>query len=626
MISPTIEIPTLTDNIVEQNQLLSLQNRILQLMVTGEAEFQQQLDMLCHCAEELVADAVASIMLFQQEQDLLRIQSAPSAGRELMEELSGHRPSIENGFCSHTVFTGGPVYASSSNRDEPGWLALREIADRFGIEACWSHPVFISGGAAAGSFALISFEHREPSVFHKNLLKVCASLVSIIMQQKVRGDESWRINHHDTLTGLPNRLLVDSHLKHALRNADRNNTRLALMFIDLDNFRDINDCYGHKFGDIVLLESMNLIQKCLRQGDIVARYGGDKFFLILENFSDKLAVDQIARKVMLMFQSPMKVKNETVMVHFSIGISLFPDDAESAQQLLRNADIAMYQAKITGKNNIQYFEQKLADRIYSKARIEQQLREALTQNELELYYQPTFIADSDKMDGMEALIRWNHPDRGLLLPAEFLPVAEQSHLISEITLHVFYRACAQGAEWIQLGFDLPRISVNFSTSQLTEDCAQRMDEILQSTGLPAEKIEIEITETLLMNRGKLGINDLLKIRSCGIALAMDDFGTGYSCLSQLQKLPLDKLKIDQSFITNLETDEGDQAIVKTIIAMGKSLNIKIVAEGVETAGQQDFLLQHGCDSIQGFHRSQALPAIEMERLLYARNINPAISR
>lgn len=623
MISPTVEIPSLTDNTVQQNQLLNLQNQILETIVKGNAEFQQLLDILCHYAEVLVPDAVASVMLLQEEQELLKIQSAPSASRQIIEDLSGLKPSTEHGSCSYAIFTGQPVYVSSTRQD-PSWSSVRDIAHKHSIEALWSQPVFISEDTAVGSFALISFEQREPSDFHKNLLKVCANLVSVIMQKKAQEGELWRIAHHDALTGLPNRLLLDSHLKHAIRNADRNNKRLALMLIDLDNFKDINDCYGHKFGDIVLLESMNLIQKCLRQGDIVARHGGDEFLLILENFSDKLAVDQIAKKILLMFQSPMTLKDQAVMVHFSIGISLFPDDADNAQELLRNADIAMYQAKATGKNNIQYFQQKLADRIYSKVRIEQQLREALTQNELEIYYQPTFIADTDDMDCMEALIRWNHPDRGLLLPDEFLPVAEQSHLIAEITLYVFYQACTQAVDWIKLGLDIPRISINYSTSQLTENCAQSMEELLQLTGLPAEKIEIEITETMLMNRGQLGIKELLKMRSSGITLAMDDFGTGYSSLSQLKKLPLDKLKIDRSFISNLETDRDDQSIVKTIIAMGKSLNLKIVAEGVETEGQQEFLLQNGCDSIQGFHRYQPVPAIEIERLLHRLKVNRAV--
>lgn len=625
MASPTIEIPALTDDTAQQNKLLNLQNQILENIVKGQAEFQQLLDILCHYAEVLVPDSVASVVLFQEGKQQLNVQSAPSASRQIIDDLSGLEPSLENGSCSHAVYSGQPVYVSNIE-DDPSWSAVRDVARKVNIVSCWSYPVFLSNATAMGSFALSSFEERSPTDFQKNILKVCANLVSVILQQKAHDEELWRIAHHDALTGLPNRLLLDSQLKHAIRNADRNNKRLALMFIDLDNFKDINDSYGHDFGDRVLLKSMKLIKKCLREGDIVARHGGDEFLLILENFSDKMAVDNIAKKILLIFQSPLRIRNQAVLVHFSIGISLYPDDAETAQELLRNADIAMYQAKETGKNNIQYFEQKLADKIYAKVLIEQQLREALTQNELELYYQPTYIADTDEIESMEALIRWNHPEKGLLLPDDFLPIAEQSHLITEITLYVFHMACGQAVEWINQGYDLPRVSINFPTSQLTKDCAERMDELRDNIGLAASQIEIEITETMLMNRGKSGIDELLKMRSSGISLAMDDFGTGYSSLSQLKKLPLDKLKIDRSFIGNLATDRDDQSIVKTIIAMGKSLNMRIVAEGVETPEQQDFLLQNGCDSIQGFYRHHPVPAVEIEELLKKRKVNQEFSQ
>jgi len=331
--------------------------------------------------------------------------------------------------------------------------------------------------------------------------------------------------------------------------------------------------------------------------------------------NDQQDADKVARKVLQNFQSPVEFEGQKVMIQFSIGISLFPQHGDTTQELMKNADIAMYQAKASGKNAICYFEPAYGDKIRHKVTLEQQMREALDQNEFELYYQAQFKGETDEIESLEALIRWNHPERGLLLPGEFIAVAENSSLISEISRYVFQKVCGQGVHWLAQGFDIPRLAINFSTSQLTEFCAERLCKLLDHTGLPADKTEIEITETLLMNRGQKGIDELKKMASLGVSLALDDFGTGYSSLSQLKQLPIHKLKIDRCFVKNLEHDASDQTIVNTIIAMGKNLGMSIVAEGVETAQQQAFLLRQGCDSIQGFYRHRPAPAREIEKLL-----------
>jgi len=267
---------------------------------------------------------------------------------------------------------------------------------------------------------------------------------------------------------------------------------------------------------------------------------------------------------------------------------------------------------------MQYFEAKLAEKIEQKVLLEEEMRNALLEEEFELYYQPQFIRDTDEIDSIEVLVRWNHPKKGLLYPGDFLPIAEKSSLIREISIYVFKKACQQGSQWVSEGFNIPKIAVNFSTAQLTECCAERLDMLLEKMDFPAEKMEIEVTETLVINRGQGGIDELNKMRSLGVTLAMDDFGTGYSSLSQLKNLPMHKLKIDKSFVTDLEKNDDDKVIAKTIIDMGKNMGMKVVAEGVETEGQQTFLLDNGCDFIQGYYRHYPVPKKEIE-LLFKKN-------
>ena len=612
-----IDIALLTDNVAQQNDLLSLQNQILDEIVKSQTGSQTLLDDLCRCAEALVPDALASIMLFDDAQASLTVKAAPNVPRVVIDDLQGLKPALDGGSCGHAVFTGEPTYVCNTLQDER-WGGLRNVAEKYNIIACWSQPIFYDDAIAIGSFALSSFATREPSEFQKSVLKVCANLVSIILHRKAQQEQLWQIAHHDALTGLPNRHYVESQIQHAISNASRNDNCLALMFIDMDNFKDFNDSYGHDFGDMVLLYSMEKIKSCLREGDIVARHGGDEFLLILENINDRLAVEVIAKKILGSFAHQMEVDGRKVMVHFSIGVSLYPDDGNTSSELMKSADIAMYQAKASGKNSIHYYHKELGAKIMQRVQLEQEIREALVQDQFEPYFQPQYLADSDDIESLEMLLRWNHPARGFLLPGEFIPIAEQSQLIKELSKAVFYKTCLQGVDWIKRGFRIPRISLNLSIAQLTDGCAEWMSQLLVETGFPARYLELEITETLLMKRGAEGIAELNKIREMGVSLAMDDFGTGYSSLSQLKLLPIDKLKIDRSFIKHLESDASDQTIVKTIITLGKNLGMRIVAEGVETAQQQEIILQLGCDMIQGFYRQRPANRQKIEQLLKKR--------
>ncbi len=600
----------------QQLRLLQLQNAWLERILSGGHADEAALDDLCRDVEALVPGARACVMRLH-DNDRLSVEAAPAYDKPLCEAFEGTRLGEAAGSCAFAVLNGAPALVSDTETD-PRWSLRRDLARQHGIRASWSQPILMDGMLVSGSFSLDLSQPGHPDAFQQSVLQVCANLVALLWRYQAHTRQMWHLAHHDRLTGLPNRDYLDAELERAIQASDRLGQSFALMFIDLDNFKDINDSFGHDFGDRVLLEALKRIRGCLREGDMIFRHGGDEFLLILENLDDVEAVDAIARKILDSFQQPLKIGDQSVNARFSIGVSLYPQDAGNAQDLLKHADIAMYQAKAGGKNAVHYFEPELARRIQIKMQLEQEIRRGLQRDEFELYFQPQYCGRSDEIDSLEALLRWNHPERGLVLPGEFIPVAEKSSLIRELSLLVFHEVCRVGKAWIDRGFEIPRLAVNMSTAQLTEACNERLQGLLAKTGMPADRIEIEVTETLVMNRGESGIRELHRMRADGVSLALDDFGTGYSSLSQLKKLPIHKLKIDRSFVMNLETDEDDRVIVRTIIAMGRNLGLRIVAEGVETEFQQQWLLECGCDFIQGFLRARPMPVIEVERLLSRR--------
>ncbi len=599
----------------QQLQLLRLQNTWLERILSSSCGESSSLENLCREAEKLVPGARACVMRLVDD-DHLTVVAAPSLAESFRKTYDNTGLRGSAGSFVASMLAGSACLIEDTSRD-PRWSSRRELAEIHGIRASWSQPVMMDGALVSGGFALMLPRPGLPDEFQQNVLQVCANLTALLWRHQAHTRQMWHLAHHDRLTGLPNRDYLDAELERAIQASERLGKPFALLYIDLDNFKDINDSFGHDFGDRVLLEALRRIRACLREGDMIFRHGGDEFLLILENLEDVLAVDAIARKLIGAFASPLRIDGQTVTARFSIGVSLYPQDADNAQDLLKHADIAMYQAKAGGKNDVHFFEPALARRIQRRMRMEQEIRRGMQRDEFELYFQPQYLADSDEIASLEALLRWNHPERGLVLPGEFIPVAEKSSLIRELSLLVFHELCRIGRIWLDRGFEIPRLTVNMSTAQLTEACNDRLQMLLEKTGMRADRIEIEVTETLVMNRGDSGIHELRKMRDHGIQLALDDFGTGYSSLSQLKKMPIHKLKIDRGFVMDLEQDDDDRVIVRTIIAMGKSLGLKIVAEGVETAFQQQFLIDNGCDYIQGFYRARPMPVVEVEQLLFS---------
>ena len=422
--------------------------------------------------------------------------------------------------------------------------------------------------------------------------------------------------HHDALTGLPNRTLLNDRLEQAIEKAKRSKTSMALLFIDLDHFKEINDSLGHEMGDKVLTEVTQKLKETIRDEDTLARLGGDEFTIILEGIAEGHDASVLAQKLLKVLSKPLNIEGHELYVSSSIGISLYPDDGTSAQNLLKYADSAMYKAKDNGRNSFQFYSAEMTELAFEKVVMEAALRSAVINEEFVVYYQAQVDAPSNKLIGMEALVRWQHPTMGMISPDKFIPLAERTGLIVELDRLVMKIAMNQITEWYKKGLDPGSLAINLAVKQLKkDDFIEMFKKMMKEIECKPEWLEFEVTEGQIMTNPEEAVKILKQISDLGIELAIDDFGTGYSSLSYLKKLPIDKLKIDQSFVRDLPDDEEDAGITKAVIALAKSLNLKIIAEGVETKEQKEFLVKHGCNNIQGYYYSKPISADKMEVIL-----------
>jgi diguanylate cyclase (GGDEF)-like protein len=432
---------------------------------------------------------------------------------------------------------------------------------------------------------------------------------------------------HDALTGLPNRVLMDDRISQSIRLADRQKQSFAVMLLDLDRFKSVNDYLGHRAGDELLREVARRLKGVVREVDTVTRLGGDEFVLIITPSPERDAAQQAATRIIDALQAPVRVAGVDMHTSPSIGIALYPDDAVTAEILLAHADAAMYCAKQRGGNNFQCFLPGMNTAALDKVRLESDLRVALEQGEFELHYQPKVNTATGQMHGAEALLRWTHPVRGAISPAEFIPVAEECGLIGIIGAWVMREACRQARAWQLAGLPPLRVAVNLSPSQFRQgNIVAMIRDALGDAGLEARYLEIELTETAVMTDAEESIAILEKLSAMGVLVSVDDFGTGYSSMSYLRRFPIDKLKIDRSFISEVMTRPDDASIVRAIVSLAHSLRLKVVAEGVESPEQLEFLRSVGCDQYQGYHFSRALPASQFETLVRSQQAaEPALS-
>lgn len=475
------------------------------------------------------------------------------------------------------------------------------------------------------TYLVIRFPLRDKSDSVFGICTISTDITERKQAEDTLHEQQARLNYlafHDSLTGLPNRSLFYDRIYHSLARSRRSNSKLALMLLDLDRFKNINDSLGHDAGDLLLKAISQRLGESVRDMDTVARLGGDEFVVVLEGIHDNEDISFVANKLLTNLARPISISGHEISTTVSIGISVFPDDGEETDNLLKHADIAMYKAKEGGKNNYQYYTEGMNATAVNFLLLENDLRRAIEQEQLALYYQPQIDFQSGSLVGLEALVRWNHPERGLVSPVNFIPLAEETGLIVPLGEWVLRAACRQQMAWIEAGYFVGKVAVNISPRQFRQkNFPQKVASILADAGLPAKYLELEITESSAMEHAGETINQLNELNRMGLSLAIDDFGTGYSSLAYLKRFPIHKLKIDRSFINEVHVDQSDSAIAKSIIGMAHNMMLNVVAEGVENEAQSQWLSEQGCDYGQGFLFAKPIPAENLASFFHEGNFS-----
>jgi len=562
------------------------------------------------------------------EDGRLRTGAAPRLPESFSQSLEGLPIGPAAGSCGTACYTGETVITEDIATD-PLWDDYRQLALPHGLRACWSMPIPSNEAGVLGSFAIYHDQPCRPSARDLDFLSMSTRLAAVAIEHRLLTDQLSHQAHHDALTGLPNRLLFQDRLSQALAQAERKKQQVAVLYMDLDRFKNINDMLGHSSGDALLREAASRLQGCIRKTDTLARLGGDEFTVVLSELNDPQDAMRVATNLIEAMRAPFQMDRHELFVTVSLGISIYPDDGGDGETLMANADAAMYRAKETGRDNFQWFAAEMNAVAKERMSMDGQLRHALRLGQLSLHYQPQCGVDGE-IQGFEALMRWQHPTLGTVSPARFIPLAEASGLIVPLGEWALRTACAQMVAWRQAGHPTLRIAVNVSAVQFKRaDWVDTVRRALHDTQLAPEALELEITESLLLNSVSETSANLFELRELGVGVAIDDFGTGYSSLSYLHKLPVTTLKIDQSFVREigLKSRQGQEEapIIRTIIALARNFGMSVVAEGVETEVQRELLLRLGCESLQGYllHRpltvqqTEVLLKITAEKLLVA---------
>ena len=720
----------------EMESILIFQQDILQAVARGDPE-RHLVERVCTLEEQLVPGALASVMLFDRQRQLLNVYVAPSLPKDALSKLENLRPGPENGSCANAIYSRMPVFVGNVLTDSR-WKNLWSFAKDFNLNACWSIPIRSGGTEIIGTFALSSFASREPNRFQRKILEVGAHIIGIIFDRSRRedllrlsesilrniresilvtdeekrivfsnaafsettgfsasevegtriandafpffrtpfGDAIWRhldsegfwegdvwkqrkngepylewlrlsvmkddrqrtthyiaissditrrmadkarlafLAHHDTLTELPNRVLLRESFEQVAESVRKNGTSLAVLVMDLDNFHLVNDSLGHASGDALLVAVSRRLAHMLGQPDIVGRVGGDMFLALVEGARGGSDAVELAERISESFRSPLIVDNCELFPSVSIGISFYPENGQTYEEVVRNADTAMGYAKSEGKNTYRFFHPGMNVDISDHLRIHNSFRQGLERNEFVLHYQPQVGVFSRKVEAVEALVRWDHPEMGFLYPKRFVPVAETTGMIIPLGEWVLREACQQAARWHSEGMPVP-VSVNVSGVQLRRaNFEAAVLDALARSGLPPEFLELELTETMLLEDSEGILKGIGRLKEIGVRLSIDDFGTGYSNLAYLKRFDADKIKIDQTFVHAGSRYQDQQGIIRMIAGIAHVLGLSAVAEGVETSEQMEYLVEIGIDSIQGNFLSKPLDVVSCEQYLF----------
>lgn len=516
------------------------------------------------------------------------------------------------GVVRRVWFAGAPVWIPDIVRHREFRRAA--AAERAGIHAAFGFPV-LAGARPYGVLEFYSREMQAPDEALLQMVRAIGSQLGQFIQRKQAEDKVLQLAQFDTITGLPNRNLFSDRLAVTLAQARRNAWPVALLFLDLDRFKTVNDTYGHAAGDALLRQVAARLRECLRGSDVLGRLGGDEFAIVLPGPSKPEDAGLVAQKVIGALSAPFDVDGQPAYVSASIGIALYPSDGESPDTLLRNADAAMYRAKDQGRDGYQYYLPEMNERLKERVKLEGLLRQALDRQEFRLHYQPKVDLRTGAICGLEALLRWEHDGR-LVTPMEFIPILEYTGLIVPVGEWVMRSVCEQISRWQKSRLAVRPVAVNLSARQFqSKDICGKIGAILKDSGIAPQLLEVELTESLLMSDAEEAVNSLRDLKALGVRIAVDDFGTGYSSLAYLKRFPLDALKIDRAFVRDAVSDPDDAAITLTIISLARSLKLISIAEGVETREQVEFLRANGCAEIQGFYFSRPLPVEECTQAL-----------
>ncbi len=610
---------------VERQHVLKLEEFRLFVLerLTEKMPLSTILQQIAERIEVLLPGRLCSIHTLDPDGEHLRVAASPSMPEFYNRSIDGLRIGAGVGSCGNTAHTGEPTVVGNIATD-PKWEGYQDLARRAGVAACWSYPIVTSNKQVLGTFAIYT---RTPSIPDRNteqLIETTSHLIALAIDSKRYEDRIQYLAHFDSLTSLPNRAQLQEQAHYLLPRADRANSSVALLFIDIDRFMHVNDSFGHGVGDALLAQLADRLQHAVRDDDTLARFGGDEFVVMLPE-TDAHGAIVVAQKLLEVIRQPTRIEQFEMSVTASIGITMYPGDAQNFDELLKQADSAMHRAKRDNGGGFRFYSGEMQALSMRYLKVEAALRAGLERRQLFLQYQPQIDLKTGKVTGAEALLRFHHPELGVISPDEFIKVAEETGLIQSIGEWALREAVRQTRAWLDAGLPLKTIAVNLSAVQFHhEGLAQMIADVLESSGLPAEFLELELTESTAMRDPQAAIALMRELHERGIRLAIDDFGTGYSSLSCLKRFQLSKLKIDKSFVHDIDIDPDDRAIVSAVINVARELGIRTIAEGVETEEQLRFLVACGCGAVQGYLFSKPLMADDFEAYCRSSIREPAV--